>query len=336
MLTRSKGLGQHQLASTNEGVSGQAHQEQVRTMSSFIQSICYMCNGLVSEGPIKCGSCTKIFHPSSQCTGLKPSTIQTLQEEDGVALQYRCTACRCQPVASGIETEGGDNGWRTAIGQVLEVVRSLATNMNQMSETINNVLHAQQNAAQTQPGPNIQTGEEAPVTRKELYSELFEFEERKKRVSSIIVRGTEANNIAEFTTKFKSVHQHLLNVDPQIADIHCISQANKMFGVTYTDKASKVQIMSVAKNLASSAEYRNVFISRDLTLAQRNAIKASRAQRPGNRRRRSDRPPDGAPNRDNSRPRLSGSNTVPLPNTVSNEGPPQAAAAAAAAGGNFQ
>ena len=146
---------------------------------------------------------------------------------------------------------------------------------------------------------------------------MFEFEERKKRASSIIVRGIEANTVGEFSRKFTPVYQHLTNTVPQIASTHCISTENKMFRVTFRDKAARVEIMSLAKNLASSSDFRSVYISRDLTLAQRKEIKERRAQRPRPRgtHRGTDSPGDslgGQGTQGNPLSPASGSNAVPV------------------------
>ena len=336
MLTRARAAG-NTTANSNQPESGQAFTDQVLSMATIMTQLsCGMCNLAVNDDAIKCSSCNLAYHPSSQCTGLKPLSIQCLQEEENSAITYRCTSCRCQPVARGSADPGGDGEWRAAVGQVLEIVKSLATNMSQLSLNLNAVMQQQNRSSQNldQPSESAQVpqgGEQTPLTRKDLYTEMFEFEERKKRVSSIIVRGIEADTVDEFSRKFTPVYQHLTNAVPQIASTHCISAENNMFRVTFKEKAARVEIMSLAKNLASSSDFRSVYISRDLTLAQRNEIKARRSQRPRPRgTHRGDSPGDPPGEQGTLRsPRspASGSNAVPIQSDASSANRQSAASA---------
>ena len=51
----------------------------------------------------------------------------------------------------------------------------------------------------------------SPVNRSELYSELWKFEERRKRRQSIIVKGTDANDVGYFCQVFGDVTQNLID-----------------------------------------------------------------------------------------------------------------------------
>ena len=269
---------------TNQAESGQVRTDQVIHMASLLGcKSCGLCGCLLSGECVDCGHCNLSYHPTPQCTGIKLSTIKALLEEDSGGITYKCTTCRCQPVPSGSSAPVADGEWRVAVNQVLEVVKSLAASVSQMNLTVNSLLQNQQNQPQrTASAPQVD--DDALVSRKDLFAEMFEFEERKKRVSSIIVRGTGAGTIPQFSDKFRVVYQFLLNSTPQIDSVHCICPDKGMFRVTFKDKAARVDIMRVAKELKDSTDFHNVYISRDLTLAQRNAIKANRASKSNHRR----------------------------------------------------
>ena len=304
---------------TNQAVSGQAPNDKVVSMASIIEQVsCGLCSTAITDESLMCVYCHRKYHPNTQCTGLKQISIQCLQEEDDSALQYKCITCRCNvresPGSTGSTNQGPGSDWQVAVGQVLEIVKALATNMSQMSMTLNN--HIQTSAstqasaeAVSRDSNNSPNASEGMVKKNELYAELWEFEERKKRTSSIIVKGTGANNIQEFSDKFRDVHQFLLRSPPQIASTHCIDSAKKIYRVNFQDKASRVSILKEAKNLAGST-HKDVFISRDLTYAQRKDLAAKRAARPRNQRSQ-DRNSTGEASRSRQQI-LSGSNTVPI------------------------
>ena len=303
-------------SSASSSATGQVRGQGMRgivSVSDLVDQIsCGLCGRAINDEPIKCSYCNRQYHPSSQCTGLKPLTIRCIGEEASDAIQYKCTACQCSPVANPSNTSAGGGGggeWREAVGQVLEMVKSLAVSMKEMQETMSRTLQDQVNSNQM-PNSQGQGGEEMPVLRKDLYSDLWEFEERKKRVSSIIVRGSGATTQAEFTGKFKRVYQHLMDAAPNVTNTHCISAEKSIFRVTLSEKSAKVQLLNVANKLKDSAEYSNIYISRDLTLAQRKAISAERAKRP--RRRNSPRRSSGETAERQPPHRLTGGNSTPL------------------------
>ena len=275
---------------TNLAGPGQADQANVVSMASLVRQVsCGLCDGPVESDSITCHFCDRKYHASTHCTGLKPNSIQCLREEDRSSIEYRCLTCRCAisepgraPVSGNV---GGDGEWKEAVGQVLNIVKSLAANISLMSNTMNSILQNQQNHPQTSTQSlAIRSDGEPPISRKDLYSEMWEFEERKKRSGSIIVKGTNANSTGEFSDKFRAVYQYLLNSTPRIASVHCVCPEKKMYRVTFMEKSARVDIMNVAKNLKDASEYRNIFISRDLTKAQRSAITAARAERRGRQR----------------------------------------------------
>ena len=128
--------------------------------------------------------------------------------------------------------------------------------------------------------------------RKELYSELFEFEERKKRAKSIIVRGVSASDNAQFGDTFSAVCSYLLPNMPSISgEVVCIDREKKLYRVELNTREAKMGLLENAKKLAGHTDWGSIYISRDLTWTQRQAQVQIRAQ--ARQRRNQDRPPSG-------------------------------------------
>ena len=103
-----------------------------------------------------------------------------------------------------------------------------------------------------------------------------------------------------------------------------------MFRVSFCNKDSRSALMNVAKNLKDSSEYKNVFISRDLTKNKRDQIQQRRTIRNSNRRGGGNEEGENAI-RPAGTPQipLTGGNTVPLQTVTvsqSNSRPPAASA----------
>ena len=143
-------------------------------MASIIErTSCGICQGQVGEDAILCGTCSQAHHPSPQCTGLKELTLQCLREEAG-AIQFKCTSCRCAITGNSDRDGAGPNGeWKAAVGQVLEIVKALAGNMNQMSLQMSTILEERRAVPPIQQTtPTAVVSNEAPMSRKDLFAEM--------------------------------------------------------------------------------------------------------------------------------------------------------------------
>ena len=288
----------------------------ITSMMDIIHKVsCGLCGTDVGDESIVWTCCSKAYHPTSACTGLKPLSIQCLREEEDSAISYTCTSCRCAPSrvagSSSSNMQGSDGEWKVAVGQVLEIVKSLASNMNALSASVSSVLNNSQNAGLQDRTETPTIRSESGISRNDLYTEMWEFEERKKRASSVIVRGIQANNITDFADKFRVVFQFLLGLEPQISNIYCISADKKIYRVTFKEKATRVNIMNVARNLKDNGEHKHIFISRDLTFSQREEIRSRRARRPGRPGTQPGAHESGESARNSNQP-LTGANSEPV------------------------
>ena len=263
----------------NSGEAGAGEGSPESQMEASQQ--CGLCNLQTGDDAIGCDRCSIWFHPKTDCTGLSSNAISIIQNEGGDAIKFVCSVCRCKapknknPGQASSETNA-------ALSQIFEIVKALAINVAQMSETINRLylINDKPNTlgVQSEGASGSVTSNTNFLTRRELYSELFEFEERKKRASSIVVKGINADDNNSFGTKFSEVCGFLLpEVDGEISgDVFCINRERKIYRVTMASKNHKAELVSKAKSLKDHPEYGNVFISRDLTFKQRQELKAKR------------------------------------------------------------
>ena len=139
--------------------------------------VCGVCSGPLLEVVVTCSRCTTGFHPVNGCTGLSPNAIHCIVNESQSGIQYVCTGCRCVP-SSGVVDPGG-------LSQIYIMIKSLASSVATLTSQVSNMVS---NSNNTLPASASASGPALPSSSA-LYAEFREFEERKKRVSSLIVRG---------------------------------------------------------------------------------------------------------------------------------------------------
>ena len=202
----------------------------------------------------------------------------------------------------------------TGLKQIYEIVKALSINMaslslnvTKLSETViglstQNQNQVSRNSASAQPSSQID--------RNELYSEFYEFEERKKRAKSIIVRGVSATDNAQFGDTFTAVCSYLLPSMPAASgDVVCIDREKKLYRVNLHTREAKIGLIENAKKLANHPTWGGIYISRDLTWTQRQAQMQKRAQ--ARQRRNLNRATSGVLTGANAEPPRAGVNLGP-------------------------
>ena len=126
-------------------------------------------------------------------------------------------------------------------------------------------------------GPNQSITPGFITTRESLFTEFHEFEERKKRRESMIVRGIVASNEDEFRSIFGRVTTAIIGSNCQPDNVISVNQQANMFRIKLSDGEARKNILLNAKQLKNTANYRNIYISRDLTYLQRKEMRDRRA-----------------------------------------------------------
>ena len=235
--------------------------------SSQISNNCGLCSTVVGNDCIGCDQCPAWFHPTTQCTGLNKAELNCVKSGGGRGVRFVCTTCRCQTSQSN-SAELSVSAISASMSQLHEIVKGLAETVanltQQMTLLISNPPQQQQNSG--------------TFTRESLYTEMREFEERKKRSDSLIIRGVQTGDVSDFSNSFGDICRVLINKTPIINDVFCIDSGRGIFRLKVLDREDRIAILSNAKNLKNIDQLRNVYISRDLTYSQRQELFKKRSE----------------------------------------------------------
>ena len=98
---------------------------------------------------------------------------------------------------------------------------------------------------------------------------MREFGERKKRSDSLIIRSIQTGDVSEFSNSFLDMYQILIKSTPIINDVFCIDSGRGIFRLIVLDREDRIAILSNSKTFKNNEQFRNVYISCDLTYSQR-------------------------------------------------------------------
>ena len=258
---RGKGRGQS-VASTQ----GQRNTRSTRNSGINSECICNFCSSVVGNDAIGCDQCSAWFHPKTECTGLSKRAIECIQAEGGAGIRFICSACRCITSSASQSASLPDH---ESLSQLHLIVKSLAESVAQLTAKVNVIIDSNSNRNQQNNNFN----------RESLYTEMREFEERKKRREALIVRGVRGNSDIEFTQMFTNLCQTLVNANVTPDSIYCVNRESGMFRVAIRDNNLRKDILLNSKRLKDIPEFRQIYISRDLTYVQRQEMRARRLDR---------------------------------------------------------
>ena len=231
---------------------------------------CGICSLPVGNDGIGCYRCSTWYHPTPQCTGLRAGTIKCIQEEGGDSVRYVCNGCRCKPASDQANASDlSPDFLQSSISQLFEMVKSIAQSVALLTNKFNSSSDVVRDNV---PNQSITPG--FITTRESLFTE---FEERKKRKESMIVRGIIASNEDEFRTIFGRVTTAIIGSNCQPDNVVSVNQQANMFRIKLSDGEARKNILLNAKQLKNTANYRNIYISRDLTYLQRKEMRDRRA-----------------------------------------------------------
>jgi hypothetical protein len=118
-------------------------------------------------------------------------------------------------------------------------------------------------------------GEQMRFTIRE---EVREVEERRKRKQSVIIRGLDVRSNDELGNAFDPVARKLIGGPVLLSDIVCINRANKLYRAKICDDDVRTKLLDSAKSLMDT-NLSHIYVSRDLTFAQRKSLLSRRAAR---------------------------------------------------------
>ena len=236
------------------------------------QTKCGLCESHVGGDSIGCDHCPSWFHPTTQCTGLKQASIDCILSEGGDAIRFICSKCRCSSrTQSGNLTVGGNDDV-TPLSQLYQIVQALTVSVTKLTQQVTTLINQPMNPPlQSESSANLNL-----ISRESLYVEMREFEERKKRSNSIIIKGINAIDEVAFKNVLDEMCEELVGESLVIDDIFCINRDRNMYRVKVQNRERKTALLLNAKNLKNSQNFSRVFISRDLTYLQRQELARKR------------------------------------------------------------
>lgn len=232
---------------------------------------CSTCNQSLSDDAIGCDRCSNWFCPSSMCLGLPDQLIKGILDYGGNAIAYICTACRCNDPSTN-----NDNN-NAGIKQLCQTVKMLCENVTKLTAQVNSL--SQRPPVPVPPPAQLGTPslpssvDNVGDMRFLMRQEIREMSERQKRVSSLIVRGIVSQDNAQFRERFALITSFLLGADTvvDVSDIVCISREKRLYRLKVLNSDIRSRILDAAKSLRDS-QHSGVFVSRDLTFAQRKDL----------------------------------------------------------------
>ena len=242
------------------------------TTNSSSDDICGLCTNPVGNDSIGCDFCPRWFHPTTICTGLKQETIDYIEAGSDDGMCFKCSFCRC----SGNDTDNNQTNSLEGgtLGQLLEMIRALTINVTSLANQVSALSRSPVVASDSSPN-----SDRVINTREQLYAELWEFEERRKRKESLIVRGTGSGPTTEFQQHFSALSSALTGAPVPVDDVYCISAERSMFRIKIRDSSMRSNLLRKARELKDHNLYSNVYISRDLTYKQRQDLRDKRLAR---------------------------------------------------------
>ena len=158
--------------------------------------------------------------------------IECIQAEGGAGIRFICSACRC---SSSNATESGSSPDQESISQLHLIVKSLAESVAKLTTKVNMIINNENSFSRNQQNQNF--------SRESLYTEMREFEERKKRRESLIIRGVRGASDEEFSQTLITLSQTLINSNVTPDKIYCINRESGMFRVSIRDSDVRRDIL---------------------------------------------------------------------------------------------
>ena len=247
------------------------------------QQLCGSCNTDVGECCIGCDACETWVHGTEMCSGLPQDVLTAILNYDGSGIKFICTKCRLEKPQSKMgASSGADKEIRETLKQLFQQFCGMCTVITELSSQVK--VLAQGSSKISQPDtPAIQHQVPVPSPppapdRTLIREELREMREREKRRQSIIIKGLTAAGPREAASKFDQLTETQFGVKIDLAEIMQIPGHSTMFRAKIISDEQRKLILENAKKLKGST-YSSVYISRDLTRAQRTELFEKRKAR---------------------------------------------------------
>ena len=264
------------------------------------EQTCGTCSRDTGDSAIGCDDCQVWVHGTEMCSGLPTDLIHAIIKHGGEGIKFSCMRCRLQPSSPPGEGSEADAGPEISQSHIVETIQQLFQQFRGMCNMISDLsdelkclvkamksppaLNPSQAPVPAPPPPDhTPSPAEQPAICSVIAEELREMREREKRKQSVIIKGLKAKTPAEVVHLFKELSSTKLGCEVTLSEVSPIRDHAGMFRAKITSDELRKHILDNAKTLKGT-QYDGVFISRDLTRAQRTVLfekrQAKRTQNP--------------------------------------------------------
>ena len=224
---------------------------------------CNFCQRTIGGGVVRCDRCDSPFHAETVCLGVNQASIDVLLGDLSGALRYVCCSCRGGwGSGSGTASETG-----VAFQQLLTIVGTLVGEMRSFfAEANSSSSSVRSGSDQKSPG----------VNERLVVEQIREVNEREKRKASVIFRGSRAESAEHLQTEVQQVCSYLQINNVQLSDVFRIKPG--MYRANVRNRVDRLKVLTEARRLKQSPEFRDFFIQRDLTYKQRSDLMERRRE----------------------------------------------------------
>lgn len=251
------------------------------------KQLCGTCSRDPGDNPIGCDSCEVWVHSTEMCSGLPSDLLRAILDYGGEGIKFICMRCRLNPPsASGDDSEDAASTAQSqshligTIQQMFQQFRGMCQMISELSDELRNLAQSMKSQAQSsapppEPSRPPQTPTpqpaEQPALRSVIAEEVREMQEREKRKQSIIVKGLNTSSTTEAIRLFKDLTSSKFGCEVTLTEVSPIKDHAGMFRAKIVSDEQRKHILNSAKTLKGT-QYDRVYISRDLTRAQRSAL----------------------------------------------------------------
>lgn len=251
--------------------------------------LCGSCSKDVGDDSFGCDKCESWVHATEMCSGLPQYMIDSISKYGGAGIQFICIACRLTHTSGRANSPSSskETHMTELVGQLFQQVKGMCTvikNLTDKVEALSNTPKPPDPGAPSPPQrpsePGSQHGSNTQPAgyRDVIREELRELREREKRQKSVILKGLKAQSPTELSNQFLNLTQECMGLSVVLSDITPIRGSTELFRAKILNDDHRKAVLEKARTLKDT-RFGNVFISRDLTYAQRSELYARRQAR---------------------------------------------------------
>ena len=237
---------------------------------------CVSCSKDVGEDAIGCDRCEHWVHNTEMCSGLPQRVLDAITEYDGRGINFVCTKCRILRESSA--SNNAQPLMMELVTQIFQQMKGLCSTVQNLVDQVKMISSKPLPASSSTPAPPPPPKPSQDEYKATIRKEILEMNERDKRRTSIIVKGLSASSPRDLAQKFSQISQEVMGVTASLTDVKLIPGHGNIFRAKIVDEDVRKQVLEKSKSLRGT-EYSCVYISRDLTYAQRAELFARRQAR---------------------------------------------------------